>query len=749
MVGSRFTSSAEANYSPVEGECLGVADSLQKTKYYTQGCDKLVVGVDHKPLLGVLNEKCLEKIDNPRLRKLKEKTLGWRFSIVHIPGRQLGGPDALSRSIGARVSTLPPGRAAGEGAGRQAQVALLQTPQAAEVEGDEQDEQSCKEARHGILSAMRGVMSREHTTPDPSMDVSGELLASMELGVKSITWEMVKNEVNKDPNCQMLAAWITGGCQGPLTSMPATLHPYWRVKHSLRVLDGVPMLEERTVIPVSLRRQVLETLHSAHQGITGMMLRAELSVYWPGYASDITEVRNRCSTCHKIAPSQARLPPVEPVIPNYPFEHVCVDYMSLNGASYGVFVDRYTGWPGVYRGDAAKDVVTFLRQLCEDYGVPVTCSTDGGSNLVAKLVEDFMQTYGIHHRVSSVANPHANTRAELGVKTVKRLLRENVTIHGKLESAKFSRALLQYRNTPDRDTKMSPAMALFGRELRDFLPRPGLALMGDMWTGLASAREQALARRSTEAREKWSLSTKLLQPLGVGDSVFIQNQLGNHPRKWDKRGTVVKVEGFDQYQIMVDGSRRLTRRNRKFLRKFQPFKPDRVVEEQPGQVQPKVGGQPDSRVVQKQPVRAAVGPAVKRVGRSQDVRPVRAAVEPAVQPMVVSHDIPAARNDVQEVPGPRVGSTGAAEPVRGLVIQPLSNCPAQGGSFRDLLDYCIPTQQEGQDMSGNQQGQAGGAPDGGPLAGGVAHPVNGEDRQPRRSTRSNKGQTKKYDDFEQ
>jgi hypothetical protein len=59
-----------------------------------------------------------------------------------------------------------------------------------------------------------------------------------------------------------------------------------------------------------------------------------------------------------------------------PFEHVCLDYMSLNGASYGVFVDRYTGWPGVYRGDAAKDVVTFLARLCEDYKVPVTCSTD-------------------------------------------------------------------------------------------------------------------------------------------------------------------------------------------------------------------------------------------------------------------------------------------------------------------------------------------------------------------------------------
>jgi hypothetical protein len=168
-------------------------------------------------------------------------------------------------------------------------------------------------------------------------------------------------------------------------------------------------------------------------------------------------------------------------------------------------------------------------------------------------------------------------------------------------------------------------------------------------------------------------------------------------------------------------------------------------------VQPEVGGQPDrvakvpdSRAVQKQPVRVAVGPAAKPVVRSHDVQPVRAAVEPAVQPVVSSRDVPAARIDVQEVPIPRVGSTGAAEPVRGWVTQPLSNCPT-GGGLHDLLEWSIHTQQTGQDMSGNQPGQAGGAPDGGPLVRGVSHPVNGEDRQPRRATRANKGQTKKYE----
>ena len=98
MMGSNFLSPAEAKYVPIEGECLGVANALYKTRYYTQGCDKLIVGTDHKPLVPILDDRDLETIDNPRLMRLKEKTLEWRFIIKHIPGRLLGGPDAFSRS---------------------------------------------------------------------------------------------------------------------------------------------------------------------------------------------------------------------------------------------------------------------------------------------------------------------------------------------------------------------------------------------------------------------------------------------------------------------------------------------------------------------------------------------------------------------------------------------------------------------------------------------------------------------------
>ena len=51
-------------------------------------------------------------------------------------------------------------------------------------------------------------MSSYHTMPDPELDVSGCLLASMELGIKSVSWDMVKKEITKDMEFQDLAFYL-------------------------------------------------------------------------------------------------------------------------------------------------------------------------------------------------------------------------------------------------------------------------------------------------------------------------------------------------------------------------------------------------------------------------------------------------------------------------------------------------------------------------------------------------------------
>ncbi|KAJ8342206.1 hypothetical protein SKAU_G00321340 [Synaphobranchus kaupii] len=111
LVGSRFTHAAESRYAPIEGEALAVADALDKARYFVLGCEDLIVAVDHKPLLKLLADRALDDIPNPRLRNLKEKTLRYRFRIIHIPSMRNKAADAMSpRTPASYLSYAKPGR---------------------------------------------------------------------------------------------------------------------------------------------------------------------------------------------------------------------------------------------------------------------------------------------------------------------------------------------------------------------------------------------------------------------------------------------------------------------------------------------------------------------------------------------------------------------------------------------------------------------------------------------------------------
>ena len=87
-------------------------------------------------------------------------------------------------------------------------------------------------------------------------------------------------------------------------------------------------------------------------------------------------------------------------------------------------------------------------------------------------------------------HPHSNCRAELGIKSAQRLLRENTGHDGSLVRDTFFRALLQHRNTPDPDTGVSPAQVLFGRPIKDFIPfQPYKFLTQEGWRLAQEDRE--------------------------------------------------------------------------------------------------------------------------------------------------------------------------------------------------------------------------------------------------------------------
>ncbi len=131
-----------------------------------------------------------------------------------------------------------------------------------------------------------------------------------------------------------------------------------------------------------------------------------------------------------------------------------------------------------------------------------------------------------------MSNPHANCRAEIGVKTVKRALAGNTPDNGDLNTNSFQKAMLAYRNTPDPVTKISPAIAMFARPIQDLLPvLPGKLRLHDYWDRLLDDRERTMADRGSKEHAKWSEHSRPLTPLLVGDKVRVQNQSGLFPRR--------------------------------------------------------------------------------------------------------------------------------------------------------------------------------------------------------------------------
>ena len=104
---------------------------------------------------------------------------------------------------------------------------------------------------------------------------------------------------------------------------------------------------------------------------------------------------------------------------------------------------------------------------------------------------------------------------------MKRLLSGNTGPGGSLNNDAFRRALQQYRNTPDRETKLSPAICLFGRHLRDFVPmHPDKYLPHKAWQDTLDSREDALRKRHMTAHERLSEHTRRLPPLKVGCNIL-------------------------------------------------------------------------------------------------------------------------------------------------------------------------------------------------------------------------------------
>ena len=353
MMGGRFTTPSESRYSPVEGEALAVAEALHKLKYYVLGCPTLVVATDHKPLIGVFKSN-LADISNPRLLSIVERTLWFKFVVVHVPGVCNSGPDCLSRNKAGLLSSIS-----------YAHPMISEAP---------------------ILSCLIAAITHDE-------------------GLHAISIQNVREET-EDGQLAILREFITS--DDGVGSLPDGLEVYNRYRDRLSVLEGCLMYGRRVVVPESLRKDVLAGLHAAHQGVVSMSNRAQQAVFWQGIFKDLEATRARCRDCCAKAPSQSALPPARLASPEYPFQMISTDYCTIKGKTWLVIVDRFTGWLSVFyfSNDAsARKLVEVLREYFTTFGVSCEISSDSGPQYVSHEFASFLSKWGVSHRKSATHIP--------------------------------------------------------------------------------------------------------------------------------------------------------------------------------------------------------------------------------------------------------------------------------------------------------------------------------------------------------
>ena len=102
------------------------------------------------------------------------------------------------------------------------------------------------------------------------------------------------------------------------------------------------MKGDRLITPSSLRREMLDKIHSSHLGVEKCINRARETVYWPGVCEQIKEKVAKCEICNKYRNCQMKEPLLPHPVPDRPWQVLAADLLVLPQGKFVVLVDYYS-----------------------------------------------------------------------------------------------------------------------------------------------------------------------------------------------------------------------------------------------------------------------------------------------------------------------------------------------------------------------------------------------------------------------
>ncbi|GBM81004.1 Uncharacterized protein K02A2.6 [Araneus ventricosus] len=251
-----------------------------------------------------------------------------------------------------------------------------------------------------------------------------------------------KYETVQDKELQTVIKFVKEGWPKVETkNWSQELKQYCKSQSDLHTNEGLLFINDKIVVPNSLRQQMLTLIDEGHFGMEKCKQRARELMYWPGINRDIETI---VSIREKFRRSNTQEPLKSHSVSDRPFEKIGVDIMEFGNLNYLVIMDYYSKWIEVSElvNKTAMEVINALKETFSRYGIRNFVVSDN-IPFNSHVYIDFAETWDFEYKFSSPHHHQSNGQAEREVRIVKTIMRK-----AKEDNKNNFVGLMEYRNTP-------------------------------------------------------------------------------------------------------------------------------------------------------------------------------------------------------------------------------------------------------------------------------------------------------------
>ena len=327
---SKSLTESQKRYAQIEKELYAVVFGCEHFHQFVYG-RHITIHTDHKPLVSIVKKPLASA--PARLQRLLLRLQRYDVEVVYVPGKLLYTADMLSRAY---------------------------------------------------------VDNTQDTELDEEMELHVNMVISS-LPVSDKKLKEIREETAEDDELQAVKQMCMSGWPEEKEVLPALVRPYWNMRDEICVLKGLVLKGDKIIMPRSQRREMLNKVHASHMGNEVTKRRARDVMFWPGMASQIEDIVQSCSACHKFQRSNIKEPMIAKEVPSLPWKEVATDLFYWNRADYIVVVDYYSKYFEVSKleNTRSETIIHHMKSIFARHGIPCEVRSDNGPQYSSSEFKSF------------------------------------------------------------------------------------------------------------------------------------------------------------------------------------------------------------------------------------------------------------------------------------------------------------------------------------------------------------------------